>query len=322
MPDKLKPSRTPAQRQASRRNGARSRGPVTTAGKARSARNSLKHGLLAKKLAPADDVRGERQLFEDTLADLADEYPPKSVVQRLRLVQLAHDIVHAVRAGRILEVAQAPLFQPDMEDKLPGIRTRRKLRQDAALAAEALAEGQDLRLTGPRAAELADQFAAMIESVLDNQLTYREQDETADDQPSAEACDDVEEQWPPTAAQEADRLCEEEDREERARHDRLHRWVYPLRGRLKDRGHLTALFSGNAVPNEREQRAVPELLRVLVEDLEIACYGDQKVEQRLQSQADRSVSRLSQDPQPLMLLRRYQRELDADIDRKVAQLEG
>jgi hypothetical protein len=39
--------RTPAQIEASRRNGARSKGPVTAEGKARASRNALKHGLTA-----------------------------------------------------------------------------------------------------------------------------------------------------------------------------------------------------------------------------------------------------------------------------------
>src|SRR5215213_5819039 len=39
--------RSPAQVEASRRNGARSRGPVTPEGKAQSSRNTLKHGLTA-----------------------------------------------------------------------------------------------------------------------------------------------------------------------------------------------------------------------------------------------------------------------------------
>ena len=40
-------TRSPAQIEASRRNGARSRGPVTEEGKARASRNALTHGLTA-----------------------------------------------------------------------------------------------------------------------------------------------------------------------------------------------------------------------------------------------------------------------------------
>jgi hypothetical protein len=44
-----------ARTRASRRNGARSHGPSSAAGKARSARNALKHGLRARKLVLLED---------------------------------------------------------------------------------------------------------------------------------------------------------------------------------------------------------------------------------------------------------------------------
>jgi hypothetical protein len=54
-PDQESPSMTSDHRaRASRQNGARSRGPSTATGKARSARNALRHGLRARKLLLID----------------------------------------------------------------------------------------------------------------------------------------------------------------------------------------------------------------------------------------------------------------------------
>jgi len=58
---------------ASRNNGARSRGPKTAAGKARSSRNALKHGLCAKQLliVPEEDAAAFEALQAQLLAELA-----------------------------------------------------------------------------------------------------------------------------------------------------------------------------------------------------------------------------------------------------------
>ena len=57
---------------ASRQNGARSRGPKSAAGKARSARNALKHGLCAAQPVVLREDAAQFQAFEQALlAELA-----------------------------------------------------------------------------------------------------------------------------------------------------------------------------------------------------------------------------------------------------------
>jgi hypothetical protein len=75
---------------ASRRNGAKSRGPKSAAGKARSSRNAIKHGLSAKKLLvlPEEDVAAFQALEAALLAELA----PVGALQ-------------AVLAGRVVSAA-------------------------------------------------------------------------------------------------------------------------------------------------------------------------------------------------------------------------
>ena len=63
-------ARSPAQIEASRRNGARSKGPVTEAGKAKASRNALKHGLTAMQhLVLEDEVPADLEELIDTVAE-------------------------------------------------------------------------------------------------------------------------------------------------------------------------------------------------------------------------------------------------------------
>jgi hypothetical protein len=62
-------SRTEAQLAASRRNGAGSRGPVTDAGKAKSALNATKHGLWSTQVVLSTEDPAAFELFRLGLAD-------------------------------------------------------------------------------------------------------------------------------------------------------------------------------------------------------------------------------------------------------------
>ncbi len=88
-----------ARAEASRANGAKSRGPRTAEGKARSARNALKHGLSAKKhvLLP-DDSRAEFKALEGALLE---ELRPAGALQTLLVHRLVAAAWRLARADRL-----------------------------------------------------------------------------------------------------------------------------------------------------------------------------------------------------------------------------
>jgi hypothetical protein len=83
---------------ASRINGARSRGPRTAAGKARSARNALKHGLCAQKLVvvPDEDAAEFEALQAAVIAELAPVGALQAVLPQ-RVVSAAWRLMRADR---------------------------------------------------------------------------------------------------------------------------------------------------------------------------------------------------------------------------------
>jgi hypothetical protein len=70
--------RTPGQIDASRRNGAKSRGPVTPEGKLRASRSRITHGSLAKTVV----LHGESAArFSNLLAGLMAEHQPRTTTE-------------------------------------------------------------------------------------------------------------------------------------------------------------------------------------------------------------------------------------------------
>ena len=83
--------RTAAQQEASRRNGARSRGPRTPEGKARSSRNAITHTLTAEKALDFLLQDENRESYLDTLRAYREEYDPQGQTEN----DLVEEIVNA-----------------------------------------------------------------------------------------------------------------------------------------------------------------------------------------------------------------------------------
>jgi hypothetical protein len=89
--------------EASRRNGAKSRGPKSPEGKARSAQNALKHGLRAEKFVLLHDE--DAAAFEAMAEALTEDLAPVGALQALlarRVVVAAWRLERAARIEREL----------------------------------------------------------------------------------------------------------------------------------------------------------------------------------------------------------------------------
>jgi hypothetical protein len=95
--------RTDAQREASRVNGAKSKGPVTPEGKARSARNALKTGITAETLL----IEGESQAsFEAFFVGIWVSLDPQSPAEQSLVEEY---IFHHWRLRRLVAIERAML---------------------------------------------------------------------------------------------------------------------------------------------------------------------------------------------------------------------
>jgi hypothetical protein len=107
---------SPARATASRRNGARSRGPKTPEGKARSAQNALKHGMRAQQCIV---LPGERAAaFEAFEAALLADLAPQGALQTVLAQRIVAASWRLARAERL----EAELFcEARLDDASPGL---------------------------------------------------------------------------------------------------------------------------------------------------------------------------------------------------------
>jgi hypothetical protein len=94
-----------ARAEASRKNGAKSRGPKTEQGKAKSAQRALKHGMRAQKHLVLPDEDGSE--FEALEAAMVEELAPVGALQTVLARRVAVAAWRLARTDRI----EAELFE-------------------------------------------------------------------------------------------------------------------------------------------------------------------------------------------------------------------
>ena len=123
-----------------RRNGALSKGPKTEAGKSRSAKNAITHGLAASKTVV---LRNENpEAWRQVLSDYLDLYRPTDAIES----ELVQDIAFCRwRLCRFRDVDTA-LWDLQMEDQSADFAARYKSTDEAARLAHAFRLDPNLHL--------------------------------------------------------------------------------------------------------------------------------------------------------------------------------
>ncbi len=99
---------------SSRRNGAQSRGPTSEAGKSRSSRNNLRHGILAQTVVLENE---DKNAFIEYLTAFEDEHQPTDQTE-LDLVETM--AVARWRVRRLWAMEKANLDEEMKQDHTPG----------------------------------------------------------------------------------------------------------------------------------------------------------------------------------------------------------
>jgi hypothetical protein len=343
--------RSSAQIEASRRNGAQSRGPITAEGKARSRSNALKHGLLARVIAPSTDVRRDDQLYRDIRRALVDELCPTSFTEHARIDTLALDYVRLKRVNQMLEELQRAKSSLEDAEKWQGIlhdRKDLKLIDRLLPSLGATAKG-DCTVTEARhlarrvvasvrnieldiAAEEADAMIGGLPDIPepewptsgepspdDSQETEIDEGGAGGSTDSSPASNATQVERPKIEMSKADQEMEEKEERE---FQELASIIRSACGRLRDENYITSVLSGAAQSRAGDWKRLGKLLKYIRDWIAERQSSHKAFEGRLHDAGKTHAQTLARAPEQLMLLHEYLRRIERDIDQKLVWLHG
>jgi hypothetical protein len=158
--------------ETSRRNGAKSNGPVTEAGKAISARNSLKHGLNSSRVVLPHESQEE---FDRLEASFVNRFKPYDEVEH----ELVHEMVSVRWRLRRIEAMEAALFNKALQKHREAFGPEADPIdiQDAAYAE--VADSKSLRMLSRHQAQLRRSYEKAwreLELIQENRSAEAEED--------------------------------------------------------------------------------------------------------------------------------------------------
>ena len=161
-----------------RANGAKSNGPVTPEGKAKSAQNSRKHGLTGKTAVLAHESQQE---FDELEASYVETYKPATAAES----DLVGEMVNSRWRLRRMEEMEAALFESAFKRHA---ETEESPSAARALAYVELAESKSLRTLSRYSAQSRRAYEKARNELLDLQAA-RLQVEELPNEPSAKAAE-------------------------------------------------------------------------------------------------------------------------------------
>jgi len=324
--------RSPAQQNASRRNGALSRGPVTFEGKSRSRMNAMKHGLLARVIAPASDIRQQDVLYRKIRRRLMDQFHPDDFSDIAAIDTLAMDYVYLARATQMIEQLHRPqgisaqdnqrwqeLMALHRDERLLDRVVKQSNRNDWPLCTREEAERVALRITAfvkNVQNDLAEAEAdAKLDGEMENQLPVATPEFPPFHQGPAEADAKIQQcVFNPSPADTA--VEEAEEREFRE----LVKLIGPAAQRLQDLAYVAGVLCGEKEPRSGDKKRLGRLSSHIYASLKQKESGQRDFQRKMENLQTASQMALAQAPQQLITLHRYINKIECIIDRKLRRL--
>ena len=309
LDDVIPAARSAAQTAASRRNGARSRGPVTAAGKAASRCNALKHGLLGRAVMPAAETGDYARLYRRSRQQIIEQFHPAGFTGRAVADALAGDYVQLARVRTMIESLQRPdaLTAAETEEWL-GLAAKRRDRKLIEALVSRIDGGRRLNCAAAAAKRLAGRVADMIQHI------------EADRQAEAEEADPS----PPPAALAPEKKIPDAAQAfadaEAAEQLQLDTVIAAGRKELANRAWLVAVLSGRRAATKPAMKRLGVVLAQLAHGLTDWTDKERKLRQRTVQSQDAVLAAMAADPAKLMLLDRYRARLEAAIAKKIRAL--